>query len=64
MREGFFISGESWSIIKLKFIYKMSNQEIAKIFYQIAHYLEMDGVAFKPYAYENSLKKASNSLSF
>src|SRR3989338_7243894 len=36
----------------------MKNQEIAKIFYSIAKYLEMDGVAFKPYAYE----KAGNSL--
>ena len=32
----------------------MVNQEIAKIFYQIAHYLEMDGVNFKPYAYEKA----------
>ena len=29
----------------------MKNQELAKIFYKIADYLEMDGVAFKPYAY-------------
>lgn len=36
----------------------MKNQEIAKILYSIARYLEMDGVAFKPYAYE----KAGNSL--
>jgi len=36
----------------------MKNQEIAKILYSIATYLEMDGVAFKPYAYE----KAGNSL--
>lgn len=36
----------------------MNNQEIAKIFYNIAIYLEMDDVAFKPYAYE----KAGNSL--
>ena len=36
----------------------MRNQEIAKIFYNIAKYLQMDGVAFKPYAYE----KAGNSL--
>lgn len=36
----------------------MKNQEIAKIFYSIARYLEMDGVAFKPYAYE----KAGDSL--
>ncbi len=30
----------------------MKNKEIAKIFYGIASYLEMDGVAFKPYAYQ------------
>jgi len=36
----------------------MKNQEIAKIFYSIAKYLEMDDVPFKPYAYE----KAGNSL--
>jgi DNA polymerase (family 10) len=29
----------------------MKNQELAKIFYDIANYLEMEGVAFKPYAY-------------
>ena len=32
----------------------MSNQEIAKIFYEIADYLEMDEVAFKPYAYRKA----------
>jgi len=32
----------------------MKNREIAKIFYEIASYLEMDGVAFKPYAYEKA----------
>lgn len=36
----------------------MKNREIAKIFYDIAKYLEMNNVAFKPYAYE----KAGNSL--
>ncbi|MBU3934387.1 DNA polymerase/3'-5' exonuclease PolX [Patescibacteria group bacterium] len=30
----------------------MENQEIAKILYDIARYLGMDGVPFKPYAYE------------
>jgi len=30
----------------------MKNQEIAKMFYDIANYLEMEGVAFKPYAYQ------------
>src|SRR3989344_9092675 len=29
----------------------MKNQDLARIFYEIADYLEMDGVAFKPYAY-------------
>ena len=32
----------------------MRNQEIAKIFYGIASYLEMESVAFKPYAYEKA----------
>src|SRR3989344_273430 len=32
----------------------MRNQEIAKILNEIARYLEMEGVAFKPYAYENA----------
>jgi len=32
----------------------MKNQEIAKIFYGIASYLEMEDVAFKPYAYEKA----------
>jgi len=32
----------------------MKNQEIAKIFYEIANYLEMEGVAFKPYAYQKA----------
>ncbi len=36
----------------------MKNQEIAKIFYEIANYLEMEGVAFKPYAY----KRVANAL--
>ncbi len=30
----------------------MKNQEIAQIFHDIASFLEMEGVAFKPYAYE------------
>ena len=29
----------------------MKNQELSKIFFDMANYLEMDGVAFKPYAY-------------
>jgi DNA polymerase (family 10) len=32
----------------------MKNQEIAKIFYEIADYLEMEGVSFKPYAYQKA----------
>jgi len=32
----------------------MKNQELAKIFYEIADYLEMDRVAFKPYAYQRA----------
>ena len=30
----------------------MRNQELAQIFYEIADFLEMEGVAFKPYAYQ------------
>ena len=29
----------------------MKNQEIANIFYEIANFLEMEAMAFKPYAY-------------
>ncbi len=32
----------------------MKNQEIAKIFNEIAIFLEIDGVAFKPYAYQKA----------
>src|SRR6266404_1990895 len=32
----------------------MKNQEIAKIFNEIARFLQIDGVAFKPYAYERA----------
>jgi len=32
----------------------MRNQEIAKIFYEIANFLRIDGVDFKPYAYEKA----------
>ena len=32
----------------------MKNQEIAKIFNDIARFLRMDNVAFKPYAYEKA----------
>ena len=32
----------------------MENQEIAKILYEIAQYLEMEGVQFKPYAYQKA----------
>jgi len=33
---------------------KMVNREIAQIFYEIAQFLEMEAVAFKPYAYEKA----------
>lgn len=32
----------------------MRNQEIAQIFYEIADFLEMEGVTFKPYAYQKA----------
>jgi DNA polymerase (family 10) len=32
----------------------MKNQELAKIFYEIAYFLEMEGIKFKPYAYEKA----------
>ena len=32
----------------------MKNQSLAKMFYEIAEYLEMDGVPFKPYAYQKA----------
>ena len=32
----------------------MKNQELAKMFYEIADYLEMDEVPFKPYAYQKA----------
>lgn len=32
----------------------MKNQEIANIFYEIADFLEMEGVKFKPYAYQKA----------
>lgn len=32
----------------------MVNQELSKIFYEIANYLEMDEIAFKPYAYRKA----------
>ena len=32
----------------------MKNQELSKIFYEIADYLEMEGVAFKPFAYQRA----------
>jgi len=36
----------------------MKNKELAKIFYEISDFLEIDGISFKPYAY----KKAAFSL--
>jgi len=38
----------------------MRNQEIAKIFYEISEYLEMDEVAFKPYAYKKAALNLEN----
>ncbi len=35
-------------------VQNMKNQEIAKIFYEIADFLEMEEVAFKPYAYQKA----------
>ena len=32
----------------------MTNSEISKILYEIAEYLEMEGVPFKPRAYEKA----------
>ncbi|MEM4648277.1 MAG: DNA polymerase/3'-5' exonuclease PolX [Candidatus Pacearchaeota archaeon] len=32
----------------------MKNQELAKIFYEISDFLEMEGVKFKPYAYQKA----------
>lgn len=32
----------------------MKNQEIANVFYEIADFLEMEGVQFKPYAYQKA----------
>ncbi|MBZ9572695.1 DNA polymerase III, partial [Patescibacteria group bacterium] len=32
----------------------MKNQDIAKILYEIADFLEMEGVSFKPYAYQKA----------
>jgi len=32
----------------------MKNQEIARIFYEIADFLEMEGIQFKPYAYKKA----------
>jgi len=34
----------------------MINQQISKIFYQIAEYYAMDDVAFKPQAYEKAAR--------
>ncbi len=34
----------------------MKNQELAKIFYEIANFLQTEGVAFKPFAYQRAAK--------
>jgi len=44
----------------------MKNQELAKIFNDMARFLRADGVAFKPYAYERaalSLETLQNDVS-
>ncbi|OPX20679.1 MAG: DNA polymerase III [Desulfobacca sp. 4484_104] len=38
----------------------MKNQEIARIFNELAEYLEMEGVAFKPYAYQKAALTLEN----
>ena len=38
----------------------MINQELSKIFFEIADYLEIDGVKFKPYAYRKVALSLSN----
>lgn len=38
----------------------MRNQELSKIFYEVAEFLEMDGVSFKPYAYRKAAESLSN----
>ncbi|TFG35486.1 MAG: DNA polymerase/3'-5' exonuclease PolX [Parcubacteria group bacterium] len=39
----------------------MKNQELAKIFYEIADYLRMDKVAFKPFAYQRAADSLESS---
>lgn len=39
----------------------MKNQELAKIFYEIADYLRMDNVAFKPFAYQRAADSLESS---
>jgi DNA polymerase (family 10) len=38
----------------------MKNQKLAKIFYEIADFLEMEGVAFKPYAFQKAAVTLEN----
>ena len=38
----------------------MRNQELSKIFYEIAEFLEVDGVPFKPYAYQKAALSLEN----
>jgi DNA polymerase (family 10) len=38
----------------------MKNQELAKIFYEISDFLEMEGVAFKPFAYQKAALTLEN----
>ena len=37
-----------------------NNQNLAKIFYELAQFLEMDDVAFKPFAYEKAALALEN----
>jgi len=39
----------------------MKNQELAKIFYEMADYLRMDNVAFKPFAYQRAADSLDSS---
>jgi DNA polymerase (family 10) len=38
----------------------MRNQELSKIFYEIAEFLEMDNVSFKPFAYRKAAESLNN----
>lgn len=44
----------------VKRLHKISNQEVAKIFYDIAEILEIQNVPFKPKAYQNAAREIEN----